>query len=73
MRGVASIAAIGLLVACGGGTANRPGDSERRGVEFLIDSNLGGGFNAYLAYTYLDAKFVERFPTCTGTCAAPNE
>jgi len=56
----------------GRATFQNAGDSQRRGVEWLIDSNLGSGFNAYLAYTYLDAKFVESFPACSGNCAAPN-
>ncbi len=39
-------------------------DSERRGFELSIDSQLGHGFNAYLAYTYLDAEFTSDFEAC---------
>jgi iron complex outermembrane receptor protein len=44
--------------------------SERKGFELSLDSRLSHGFNAYLAYAYLDAKFTSDFDTCkpfTGT------
>lgn len=39
-------------------------DSERKGFELSIDSQLAHGFNAYLAYTYLDAEFTSEFEAC---------
>lgn len=39
-------------------------DSERKGFELSVDSQLGYGFNAYLAYTYLDAEFTSDFKAC---------
>lgn len=39
-------------------------DSERKGFELSMDSALAQGFNAYLAYTYLDAEFTSDFTSC---------
>ncbi len=38
-------------------TFRNAGETERRGVELALDSDLGRGFNAYFAYTGLEAKF----------------
>ncbi|HQR53049.1 MAG TPA: TonB-dependent receptor [Burkholderiales bacterium] len=38
----------------------------RKGAELLIDSDLGAGFNGYLAATYLNAEFSGDFVTCAG-------
>jgi iron complex outermembrane receptor protein len=40
--------------------------SRRKGAELLVDSDLGAGFNAYLAATYLNAEFSGAFVTCAG-------
>jgi iron complex outermembrane receptor protein len=56
----------------GRSTYQNAGDTRRQGVELSVDSELGAGFNAYLALTYLDARFTDPFRTCVGTCAAPN-
>jgi iron complex outermembrane recepter protein len=38
----------------------------RKGAELLVDSDLGAGFNGYLAATYLNAEFNGDFVTCAG-------
>jgi iron complex outermembrane receptor protein len=38
--------------------------SERKGFELSLDSRLGYGFNAALAYSYLDAEFTTNFTAC---------
>jgi len=38
----------------------------RKGAELLVDSDLGSGFNGYLAATYLNAEFDGAFVTCAG-------
>ena len=38
--------------------------SERRGFELSLDSKFDNGLGAYLAYTYLDAKFSSDFTAC---------
>lgn len=38
--------------------------SRRKGLELSLDSRLGYGLNAYLAYSYLDAEFTSDFDTC---------
>lgn len=42
------------------------GDTQRRGVELSLNSALGRGFTAYLAATYLEAKFKDSFTSCSG-------
>lgn len=37
------------------------GDTERKGLELSLDSDLGNNFKAYLAYTYLNAEFKDAF------------
>ncbi len=38
--------------------------SERKGLEFSLDSQLANDVRLYLAYTLLDAKFTEAFSAC---------
>ena len=35
--------------------------TQREGIEFSFESYLGAGFEAYLAYTWIDAKFTQPF------------
>ncbi|NOU41929.1 MAG: TonB-dependent receptor [Methylotenera sp.] len=37
------------------------GDTERKGLELSLDSDLGNNFKGYLAYTYLNAEFKDAF------------
>ena len=39
--------------------------TRRDGVEFALESYLGAGFEAYLAYTWLDAQFTQPFTSGT--------
>ena len=49
--------------------------TRRRGAELAVESYLGAGFEAYLAYTWLDARFTQPFTTnstnCISTVAGP--
>ncbi|GIX29253.1 MAG: TonB-dependent receptor [Burkholderiales bacterium] len=56
----------------GRATFQNAGDTRRRGAELSLDSRLTRGLSAYLALTYLEARFQESFPTCAGFCTAPN-
>ncbi|MBI4986360.1 MAG: TonB-dependent receptor [Rhodocyclales bacterium] len=48
------------------------GGSRRDGAELALDARLPGGFGAYAAYTYLNARYADDFLTCTAApCAAP--
>ena len=38
--------------------------SERKGFELSLDTKFNNGLGAYLAYSYLDAKFTSDFTTC---------
>jgi iron complex outermembrane receptor protein len=40
------------------------GDTRRTGIEVGLTSDLGRGFGAYVAATYLDAVFKDSFETC---------
>ena len=42
--------------------------TRRRGAELSVESYLGAGFEAYLAYTWLDAQFTQGFTTNTSNC-----
>lgn len=58
-----------IVVASSSGgrtTFKNAGRTERRGVELSLESEFGRGLGAYLAYTYLDARFAEAFTTCVG-------
>ena len=56
----------------GRATFRNAGDTKRRGLELLVDSNLGRGLNAYLAWTLLDARFADSFSTPAGTVESGN-
>ena len=43
------------------------GDTERNGLELSVDSDLGNNIKTYLAYSYLNAEFKDRFDTNLGT------
>lgn len=45
--------------------------SERKGLEFSIDSKLSDNLGAYLAYTLLDAEFDKSFSACKVPLAGP--
>ena len=48
------------------------GRSRRDGVELWASLPLGGPWSAELAWTWLDARFVDAFPICTGAgCTDP--
>lgn len=51
-------------------TYKNAGKTERRGLELSVDSDLGAGFNAYAAYTYLKATFAEAFTGGSGAVFA---
>ncbi len=49
------------------------GGTRRNGLELGGTADLGRGFQAGIAYSYLKAWYAEDFRSCTGTpCAAPN-
>jgi iron complex outermembrane receptor protein len=43
------------------------GKTNRNGLEVSLDSDLGNDFKTYIAYTYLNATFKDRFTPSTGT------
>ena len=45
-------------------TYQNAGGTERSGLELSLDSSLGNGFNAYVAYTYIDAIYSDSFKSC---------
>lgn len=48
------------------------GDTLRKGVELMVDSNLGNNFKGYAAYTYLDAEFKDAFTSTQGLVKVGN-
>jgi iron complex outermembrane receptor protein len=57
----------------GRSTFQNAGSSRRRGVEAAWTHEFGHDLRAQLAYTWLDARYREAIPTCTGTpCTTPN-
>ncbi len=49
------------------------GSTRRQGLEFSLDSVIAKNFNAYAAFTYLDAIYRDAFVSCTGTpCLEPS-
>lgn len=57
---------IVVNTAAGGRTDYKNASKTRReGVEFSVESYLGAGFEAYLAYTWLDAQFTQPFTSGT--------
>lgn len=65
---------IVVLTNVGGrATFQNASRTERQGLELSVESLLSRGFNAYAAYTYLDATYAQAFLTCVATpCATPN-
>ena len=49
------------------------GKTERRGLEFSADSNLGMGFGAFASYTYLKATFQDAFVSNATSVEAGNQ
>jgi iron complex outermembrane receptor protein len=47
-------------------TFQNAGDTERTGFELAAGARLPAGFEAYLAYTWLDATYSQSFPTVAG-------
>ncbi len=57
--------------ALGGRTDYKNASKTRRqGAEVSAESYLGAGFEAYLAYTWLDARFTQPFTTNSTNCVA---
>jgi len=57
----------------GRSTYENAGRTRRSGAEAALDY-LFGGWRAQLAYTYIDAIYVDSYVTCAGTpCAIPNQ
>jgi iron complex outermembrane recepter protein len=55
--------------ALGGRTDYKNASTTRRqGAELSVESYLGAGFEAYLAYTWLDAQFTQGFTTNSTNC-----
>jgi iron complex outermembrane receptor protein len=48
-------------------------DTERKGIEFSLDSRLPYNFNFYQTYTYTDAEFKNSFGSTLGDVAAGNK
>ena len=63
---------IVVNTAAGGRTTfkNAP-QTRREGIEFSVESYLGAGFEAYLAYTWLDAQFTLPFTSGTPAVTVP--
>jgi iron complex outermembrane receptor protein len=51
----------------GRSTFQNAGDTQRTGFELAAGARLPAGFEAYLAYTWLDATYSQSFRTVTGT------
>ncbi|MGB8856289.1 MAG: TonB-dependent receptor [Burkholderiales bacterium] len=47
--------------ASGRATFQNAAETRRQGMELAVDANLGGGYRAYAALTYLDARFSRGF------------
>jgi iron complex outermembrane receptor protein len=45
--------------------------TERKGIEFSAEGYLGAGFEAYLAYTWLDAQFTQTFTSGVPAVTVP--
>ena len=57
--------------ALGGRTDYKNASKTRReGAEISVESYLGAGFEAYLAYTWLDAQFSQMFTTNSTNCVS---
>jgi iron complex outermembrane receptor protein len=47
------------------------GETERKGAEAGIDTQLGAGFSSRIAYTYINAVTVQPYLTCVGAPCKP--
>jgi iron complex outermembrane recepter protein len=60
--------------AGGRSTYENAGRTRRSGAEASLDYRFAGRWRAQLAYTYVDAIYVDAYLTCTGTpCRTPNQ
>ena len=60
--------------AGGRSTYENAGRTRRSGAEASLDYRFAAGWRARLAYTYVDAIYVDPYMTCTGTpCRTPNQ
>ena len=60
--------------AAGGRTDYKNASKTRReGVELALESYLGAGFEAHLAYTWLDARFTQPFTSGTPALAVQRD
>ncbi|HVS77963.1 MAG TPA: TonB-dependent receptor [Steroidobacteraceae bacterium] len=60
--------------AGGRSTYQNAGRTRRSGAEASLDYRFAGGFRAQIAYTYVDAIYVDAYLTCAGTpCRIPNQ
>jgi iron complex outermembrane receptor protein len=58
----------------GRSTYQNAGRTRRSGAEASLDYRFGGGWRAQVAYTYVDAIYIDSYLTCTGApCAVPNQ
>lgn len=57
----------------GRATYKNAGGTERKGLEFTLDSALGNNFNAYAAIALLNAEYSDRFTSTAGTINAGNK
>ncbi|MFI4889168.1 MAG: TonB-dependent receptor family protein [Steroidobacterales bacterium] len=56
---------LAVLANAGGRTVQHNiGETQRRGIELALDSQLGAGFSARLAYTYIRAVTGQAYKTC---------
>jgi iron complex outermembrane receptor protein len=79
-KAAATLALVGIRTddeivvaqSLGGRTSFRnAGRTERLGVELAAAAQLGRGFSAAGAFTWLDATFADAFVSCTGTPCVP--
>jgi iron complex outermembrane recepter protein len=60
--------------AGGRSTYENAGRTRRSGAEASLDYRFAGSWRAQLAYTYVDAIYIDAYLTCTGTpCGTPNQ
>jgi iron complex outermembrane receptor protein len=58
----------------GRSTYQNAGRTRRSGAEASLDYHFVGGWRAQLAYTYVDAIYIDAYLTCAATpCAIPNQ
>jgi iron complex outermembrane recepter protein len=60
--------------AGGRSTYENAGRTRRDGAEASLDYRIARSWRAQLAYTYVDAIYIDAYQTCTGTpCRTPNQ